>query len=122
MEEVRRSKEKQIPIDLDDIRAYIEKTVLLVGQTSNYITYFGRYNILAALNCSAQQSKEMLREEADLLQPHDRNLFGKKFSEHLVASAKSKRQAIEIFAKKGKKKQKLFRNTPSEAPRRSSGG
>ena len=88
MEEARRSKEKQVPIDLDNIRANVEKTVLLLGQTGNYITHFRRHNILAALNCPAQQSKEMLREEADLLQRHDRNLFGKKFSKHLVASAK----------------------------------
>ena len=31
VEEARRSKEKQIPIDLDNIRAYIEQTVLLLG-------------------------------------------------------------------------------------------
>ena len=77
VEEARRSKEKQMPIDLDNIRAYIEKTVLLLGQISNYITYFRRYNILVAVNCPAQQSKEMLREEADLLQRHDRNLSSK---------------------------------------------
>ena len=59
VEEARRSKEKQIPIDLDNIRAYIEQKVLLLGQTSNYITCFRSYNILAALNCPAQQSKEM---------------------------------------------------------------
>ena len=53
VDEARRSKEKQITIDLDNIRAYIEKTVLLLGQTSNYITYFRRYNILAAPNCPA---------------------------------------------------------------------
>ena len=53
VEEARRSKEKQVPIDLDNIRAYSEKTVVLLGQTSNYITYFRRYNILAALNCQA---------------------------------------------------------------------
>ena len=53
VEKARRSKEKQIPIDLDNIRAYIEKTVLLLGQTSNYITYFRKYNILAADNCPA---------------------------------------------------------------------
>ena len=122
VEEARRSKEKQIPIDLDNIRAYIEKTVLLLGQTSNYITYFRRYNILVALNSPAQQSKEMLRQEADLLQRHDRNLFGKKFSKHLVASAKSKKQTIEILAEKGKKKRKPSRNTPSEPAGRSYGG
>ena len=88
VEELSRSKEKQIPIDLDDIRTYIEKTVLLLAQTSNYITYFRRYNNFAALNCPAQQFKEMFRKEADLLQRHDRNLLGKKFSKHLVASAK----------------------------------
>ena len=88
VEEARRSKEKQIPIDLDDIRVYIGKTVLLLSQTSNYITYFRRYNILAALNYPVQQSKEMLREEADLLQRHDRNLFGKKLSKRFVAAAK----------------------------------
>ena len=88
VEEASRSKKKQLPIDLDNIRAYIEKTVLLLGQTSNYITYFRRYNILAVLNCPKQQFKETLREEEDFLLRHDRNLFGKKFSEHLMASAK----------------------------------
>ena len=122
VEKARRSKEKQILINLDIIRAYIEQTVLLLGQISNYIAYFRRYNILAALNCPVQQSKEMLRQEADLLQPHDRNLFRKTFREHLVAPAKYKKHTIEIFAEKGKKKQKFFWNGPSEAPRRSSGG
>ena len=69
---------------------------------------------MAAFTCPAQQSKEMLREEADLLGQLDRNLFGKKFSEPLVASTK--------FAEKGKKtKKKTFQNTPSEASRSSSG-
>ena len=122
VEESRRSKEKQIPIGLDNIIAYIEKKVCLFGQTSNYISYFRRYNILAVLNRSAQQSKEILREEADFLVRHDRNLFGKKFSEHLVASAKTKKQAVEITAEKGKKKQKPFWNTPLEAPRWGCGG
>ena len=69
---------KQIPIDLNIIRADIEQTMLLLGQTNNYITYIRSYNILLALNCPAQQSKEMLREEAYLLQRHGRNLSGKK--------------------------------------------
>ena len=108
VEEAHRSKEKQIPIDLDNIRAYIEQAVLLLDQTSNYMTYFRRYNILAALDCPGQQSNKML--------------FGKKFSKNLVASTKSKKQAIEIFAEKGKKKQKPFQNGPSEEPNRSSEG
>ena len=61
VEEARRSNEKQIPIGLDNIRAYIEKAVLLLGRTSNYNIYFRRYNILAAFTCPAQQSNEMLK-------------------------------------------------------------
>ena len=106
---------------LDNIRAFIEKIVLLLSQISKYITYFRRYTFFSVPSCPVQQSKEMLKEEADLLQQHDRDLFGEKFSEHLVDSAKSKKQAIKIFAEKGKKKQKKFRNTPSAGPRRSSG-
>ena len=53
---------RQIPISLDNIRAFIGKTVLLLGQNSNFITYFINYNILVAPNCPAPQSKEILRK------------------------------------------------------------
>lgn len=86
-EEARKYKEKQIPINLDNVRAHIEKKVPLLGHTSYYITYFRRY-ILAALNCLAKQFKEIFRGEAHLLQQHDRNLFGKIFTKHIVNSAK----------------------------------
>lgn len=88
MKEARRSKDKQLPIDLDDITAYIEKKVSLLVQTSNYITYLRGHNILAALSCLVQQSKEMLRGEVDLWKWHDKIFLGKKYSKHLVDSAK----------------------------------
>ena len=94
---------------LDNIRAYIEKTVLLLSQISKYITYFRRYNILSAPSCPAQQSKEMLKEEADLLQQHDRDLFGEKFSEHLVDSAKSKSRLSKYLLKRARKNKSHFR-------------
>ena len=50
----------------------------------------------------------MLREEADSLQQQDKNLFGKKFREYLIMSAKSKKQTNELFYDKSKKKQKPF--------------
>ena len=93
---------------LDNIRAYIEKTVLLLSQISKYITYFRRYNILSAPSCPAQQSKEMLKEEADLLQQHDRDLFGEKFSEHLVDSAKSKSRLSKYLLKSARKNKSHF--------------
>ena len=117
VKEARRSKDKQLPIDLDDITAYIEKTVSLLVQTSNYITYLRGHNIWAALSCLVQQSKEMLRGEEDLWKWHDKNFLGKKYSKHLVDSAKKNI----LFAGKDEKKQKHSRNTPSEASTGNSG-
>ena len=90
VEEACISKEKQVPIDLDSIRAYIEKTVLLLSQTSNYITYFRRYNILGVLNCLPQQSKEMLKKEASFLERYYRNLFGKSLANTLLLQLSKK--------------------------------
>ena len=112
-----------MPIELNKEKEYVEQSILLLGQATSSMTYRRGYNILSALNCAPQQSKEMLREETDLLQQQDKNLFGKKFREHLISSAKSKKQTIKLFCDKGKKKQKSFRYGPSsQTPRRSSGG
>ena len=45
----------------------------------------------------------MLREDAYLLQQQGKNLFGKKFREHLITSAKSNKHIIELFYDKDKK-------------------
>ena len=82
------SQEEQVPIELNKLKEYVKQSILLLGQATNLITYHRRYNILSPLNCAPQQSKEMLREEADLLQQQDKNLFCKKFREHLISSAK----------------------------------
>ena len=46
-------------------------------------------------------------EEADLLQ-YNKCLFGKKFKEYLISSAKSKKQTTELFSDRGRKKQTPF--------------
>ena len=53
----------------------MEKFILSLGQATNSMTYHRRYNILSALNCAPHQSKEMLREEADLLQQQQKELI-----------------------------------------------
>ena len=111
-----------MPIELNKVKEYAEQSVLLLGQATNSVTYHRRYNILSALNCAPQQSKGMLREEADLLQQKDKKLFGKKFRKHLISSAKSMKQTIELCCDKGNKKQKPFRYGPPEIPMKSSGG
>ena len=102
------SQEEEVSIELNKVKEYVEQSILLLGQATNSMIYQKRYSILSTLKCAPQQSKEMLREEADLLQQQDKNLFGKKFREHRISSAKSKKQTIKLFCDKGKKKQKPF--------------
>ena len=78
------SQEEEIPIELNKVKEYVEQSNILVGQATNAMTYHRRCNILFTLNFAPQQSKEMLREEAGLLQQQDKNLFIKKFSEHVI--------------------------------------
>ena len=59
------------------------ESILLLGEQTNLMTYIRRFNILSALNCAPQQSKEMLREKVDIFQQQDKNLFGKKFRKNL---------------------------------------
>ena len=41
----------------------------------------------------------MLRNKVELLQIYDENLFGKKFSDYLAESVKSKKSSKEVFLK-----------------------
>ena len=64
--------EEKVAIELKE---YVEKFILSLGQATNSMTYHRRYNILSALNCAPHQSKEILREEADLLQQQQKELI-----------------------------------------------
>ena len=72
------SQEEEVPIELNKVKEYVEKSIFLLGQATNSMTYIENttHNILSALNSVPQQSKEMLKEEAGLLQQQDKNMFG----------------------------------------------
>ena len=70
----------------------MEKIVLLQGQASNSISYY----MLLALTISPQQSKQMLREDSELLQKNDKNLYRKTFRENIWHTSKSKKQTFKI--------------------------
>ena len=65
---------QEVPVKLNKVKEYVEQFICLLGQATNSMTYHRRCNILSALNCAPQQSKEMLREEADFLEQQDKNL------------------------------------------------
>ena len=88
----------------------MEQTVLLLGQVSNSISYYNRFYMLLALTNSSQQSKQMLREDSELLQKSDKNLFGKKFRENIWHTSKSKKQTLEMLSNTLRTKYKPFRH------------
>ena len=75
---------------LDKILSLLEQIIWLPGQASNSILYHRRYNILMSV-CSSQETKNMLKNNAELLQTNDENIFWKLFRGHLTKSVKSKK-------------------------------
>ena len=78
VESARLSQEDSVEVDLREIQEFVEHTVLLLGQASNSISYNRRFYMLLVLTDSPQQSKQMLREDSELLQKSDKHLFREK--------------------------------------------
>ena len=53
------SQEEEVPVEINKVKEYVEQSILLLGQTTNSMTYYRRHNILSPLNCTPQQTKEM---------------------------------------------------------------
>ena len=83
VESARLSQEDSVEVDLKEIQEFVEQTALLLEQASNSISYYRRFYMLLALTNSPQQSKQMLREDPELLQKNDKHLFRKKFRENI---------------------------------------
>ena len=80
-------------VDLQDIKQFIEQTILMIGQASYSVSYYRRFNVLMALTEPSKMSKDMIKNESELLQSSDAKLFGKDFRKHMVETTKSKKQA-----------------------------
>ena len=117
LEGAKGAEEDAVQISINDLLHYVEQTVLLLGQSSNAITYHRRLNVLGSVMNSQYQVKSMLKEKASLLQKHDEYLFGKKFRNHIADTIKSKKQTKEIFIEH----KKPFSFSPSHAPRKCEG-
>ena len=113
LEDAKQAEDEAVPISVNELLFYVEQIVLLLGQSSNAITYHRRLNVMN----SQYQVKTMLKEKAALLQKHDSELFGKKFRNHIADTIKSKRETREIFTES----RKPFPWSPSYPPRRNEG-
>ena len=64
-------------VEMDTVLELLEKTVLLIGQCNNTITYERRKNVLLGVTgTSSSQVSSMLEEKAVFRQKHDQALFG----------------------------------------------
>ena len=68
LEGTKRAEEDTVQISINDLLHYVEQNVLLLGQTSNAITYHRRLNVLGSVVNSQYRVKTMLKEMASLLQ------------------------------------------------------
>ena len=110
---------------MDTVLELLEKTVLLIGQCNNTITYERRKNaLLGVTGTSSSQMASMLKEKAALLQKHDQALFGKDFRDHLTKSLKAKKQSIEAIPEvsKSTNRKRPFQEGPSFYQGRRNGG
>ena len=80
-------------VQMDTVFELLEKTVVLIGQCSNTITYTRRKNaLLGVTGTSTTQVTAMLKEKASFLQKHDKALSGKEFTDNLAETIKAKKQ------------------------------
>ena len=64
-------------VEMDTVLELLEKTVLLIGNLINSITYERRKNVLLGVTgTSSSQVSSMLEEKAAFRQKHDQALFG----------------------------------------------
>ena len=103
-------------VEMDTVLELLEKTVLLIGQCNNTITYERRKNVLLGVTgTSSSQVTSMLKEKVAFLQKHDQAPFGKDFRAHLTESLKAKKQSIEAITEvsKSTNRKRPFQEGPS---------
>ena len=117
LEDAKQAEDEAVHISVNELLFYVEQIILLLGQSSNAITYHRRLNVLGCIMNSQYEVKTLLKEKAPLLQKYYSELLGKKFRNHIADTIKSKREAREIFTDS----KKPFSWSPSYPPRRTEG-
>ena len=85
--------------DVDEMSQYIDQTILLIGQALNSVFYSRRMNVLIGVGTENVKAKNTLKNQASLLEEDSKELFGKSFRKHMVATAKAKKESKEIYRK-----------------------
>ena len=79
--------------DVDEMSQYIDQTILLIGQAFNSVSYSRRMNVLIGVGTEKVKAKNTLKNQASLLEEDSKELFGKSFRKHMVATAKAEEES-----------------------------
>ena len=85
-----------VQCDLNELIQYLEQSMMLVGQAFNVVTYNRRLNVLSAVQ-DKQKAKNIIKDQAELLEKPSVDLFGRVFRDHVKETAKVKKEGKEIY-------------------------
>ena len=103
---------------------YIDQTILLTGQVFNSVSYSTRMNVLIGVGTEKVKAKNTLKNQVSLLQEDSKELFGKSFRKHMIATAKAKKESKEVYRKSrvNNSDKRPFRKSPSSQKENGRGG
>lgn len=121
------------PLSAEELSKAIEQSVLILGQAFNSVTYYRRLNVLSAIMPESKKAKTKLKDESKMLELSDVNLFGSKFQQKIIETAKAKKKSKEAYNISSKRPRAAsssasssyrqpFRDGPSLGRRPTSGG
>ena len=95
-EEALAQENNMVQLNLNELIQYLEQSVMLVGQAINVITFNRRLNVLSAVH-HMQKAKNIIKDQAELLEKPSVDLFGRVFRDHMKETAKVKKECKEIY-------------------------
>ena len=73
--------------------------MLLIRQVFNSVSYSRCMNVLIGVGKEKVKAKNTLKNQASLLEEDSKELFGKSFRKHMIATAKAKKGFKEVYWK-----------------------
>ena len=95
-EEVLDQENNMVQLDLNELIQYLEQSVMLVGQAFNVVTYNQRLIVLSAVH-NKQKAKNIIIDQAELLEKPSVDLFGRVFRDHVKETVKVMKEYKEIY-------------------------
>ena len=106
--ELFRSGESDVPGDIDKLTELLQKSMILLGQAGNAVTYQRRLLVLGKF-IDNKKAMKLIKDKSESLQNEPVNLFGNDFKKHLKDSSRASKDAKEYFSEHSNKKLKPFR-------------